>query len=313
VILTKSDVGLSNVDNTSDAEKPVSTAMQAALNAKQDKTAATNAIAVLTPAFNRLPYFNGATSAALTTFTSFARTLLDDADAPTARTTLGATATGSELFTAADAPTARTTLGATATGSALFTAADKDAARSVIGVSQTFAYPKRSANPKIVGDVSGVALTTLALTAERQYFVPFVVPRRVALTGLRISVTTASAGAANLGIYNNTQVNDDDAPGSLLAAIGATLDTGTTGNKDGTLSFTLEPGVLYWASLISSSDATVRATAVNSIQTALGRASNGTAVVSYLYATGSGSTLPDPAPTSVTGVFGVCPAIYLME
>lgn len=35
--LTKSDVGLGNVDNTSDANKPVSTATQTALNAKQDK------------------------------------------------------------------------------------------------------------------------------------------------------------------------------------------------------------------------------------------------------------------------------------
>jgi hypothetical protein len=34
--LTKSDVGLSNVDNTSDANKPVSTAQQTALNAKLD-------------------------------------------------------------------------------------------------------------------------------------------------------------------------------------------------------------------------------------------------------------------------------------
>lgn len=34
--LTKSDVGLGNVDNTSDANKPVSTATQAALNKKQD-------------------------------------------------------------------------------------------------------------------------------------------------------------------------------------------------------------------------------------------------------------------------------------
>src|SRR5690606_38853361 len=34
VTLAKSDVGLGNVDNTSDANKPVSTAMQTALNAK---------------------------------------------------------------------------------------------------------------------------------------------------------------------------------------------------------------------------------------------------------------------------------------
>lgn len=36
VVLTKSDVGLSNVDNTADSAKPVSTAQQTALNAKAD-------------------------------------------------------------------------------------------------------------------------------------------------------------------------------------------------------------------------------------------------------------------------------------
>ena len=37
VTLDKADVGLGNVDNTSDANKPISTAMQAALNDKQDE------------------------------------------------------------------------------------------------------------------------------------------------------------------------------------------------------------------------------------------------------------------------------------
>ena len=37
VVLTKTDVGLSNVDNTSDKNKPVSTAQQAALDAKADR------------------------------------------------------------------------------------------------------------------------------------------------------------------------------------------------------------------------------------------------------------------------------------
>lgn len=36
VALTKADVGLGNVDNTSDANKPISTATQSALNGKQD-------------------------------------------------------------------------------------------------------------------------------------------------------------------------------------------------------------------------------------------------------------------------------------
>lgn len=41
------------------------------------------------PAADRLPYYTGATTASLATFTSFGRSLVDDADATAARTTLG--------------------------------------------------------------------------------------------------------------------------------------------------------------------------------------------------------------------------------
>ncbi|KPL53206.1 hypothetical protein ABB55_14105 [Prosthecomicrobium hirschii] len=54
--------------------------------------AALSAIGTLTAAADRLAYYDGASTAALTPLTAFGRSLIDDVDAATARTTLGAAA-----------------------------------------------------------------------------------------------------------------------------------------------------------------------------------------------------------------------------
>ena len=95
-VVTKTQLGINLVDNTSDVNKPVSTAQATSIATKQGLHVNLTALSGLSGVADRLPYFTGAGALSLATLTSFGRSLIDDVDATTARTTL-------ELGTAATA------------------------------------------------------------------------------------------------------------------------------------------------------------------------------------------------------------------
>lgn len=89
VTLVSSDVGLGNVDNTADLDKPISTATQDALDTKQPLDATLTALAGVTTSADKLIYSTGSDLFSTTSLSAAARTVLDDATVSDMRTTLG--------------------------------------------------------------------------------------------------------------------------------------------------------------------------------------------------------------------------------
>jgi hypothetical protein len=109
--------------------------------------------------------------------------------------------------------------------------------------------------------------TTLTLSANFLHAVPFFTPVARTATRMAIQVTTAVAGQARLGVYQ-----DDGSvyPGSLIHDAGV-VATGTTGFREITaLTISLLANVLYWLVITTNANPGISASSAGTLWQILG-------------------------------------------
>ena len=159
-------------------------------------------LAGLTQAANKLPYFDSSTTAATTTLSSFGRTLIDDADAAAARSTLNVDAAGTDNST--DVTLAGSYDYLTISGQAI-TLGQIDLTSDVTG-----ALPNANlANSTItVSDGSNSTATALGGT--------------ITFSGTANEVTVAeSSGTVTIGLPDSVSVTSDLTVGGNLTVLGS--------------------------------------------------------------------------------------------
>ena len=96
--------------------------------------------------------------------------------------------------------------------------------------------------------------TGTAITADRLYGTPLVVPYKLTLASLMIFCTLNPAGNVRLGVYRS---DASYLPGALLLDAGA-VAIGTTGSKIAVVNRVLVPGVYWMAAVFDTSTPTIR-------------------------------------------------------
>jgi len=199
------------------------------------------ALAGLTSAADRLPYFTGSGTAGLATFTAFARTLLDDADAATMLATLGAQAADAELSALAGLTSAADKLpyftGAGTAATADFTAAGRALVDDADAAAQRVTIGLSTATIQFVIDGGGAAITT---GVKGDITIPF------ACTITEVTMLADQSGSIVVDIWKDSYANYPPTIADVITASAKPTISAATKSVDSTLT--------GWTTSISAGD-----------------------------------------------------------
>ncbi len=187
------------------------------------------AIAALVSAANKLPYATGSGTWALSDFTAFGRTLVDDADASTALTTLGVSTYVKTLLDDIDAAAARATLGlgSLATASTINNANWSGTALAIAngGTGSTTAAAARtalgadSASNLTAGTLPSARLTGAYTSGVTDFTMSGLFTLANSAPIIRLQDTTASAYDGRLRLDANNLYIDGSSDGATYAEV----------------------------------------------------------------------------------------------
>lgn len=234
ISVSKTDVGLDQVDNTSDLDKPISTQTQAVLDNKQNLLVSGTNIKTIN---NTSLLGSGNLSiTASATWGGITGTLSSQTDLQSAINAKQSTLVAGTNLKYVN-------------GFSLLGSGDLLTPMGVQALIKPQTAQYVSTMPfGVVGSLGAVTGVT-----NRLYVYPFIATQNIAIQAMLINVITGFAGSfARIVYYVNTTLNGGDYPGTK-AFESASLDCSTTGLKTASISTQFNKGQIYWVGVHVSS------------------------------------------------------------